>query len=140
MNLIRNQLEDGFLQRIIETSMSDPSVILDIDDNHKMLLDDLVDSVTSEVGRAIVGLTVLQLSVKTICPEQDIRLHKGSATNTGFSWKEGISMRTIDKNFITPALRSYGLLSFNADGFMMTRSLAENYPYSKFYKASIRGN
>jgi len=27
----------------------------------------------------------------------------------------------------------------NADGFMMTRSLAENYPYSKLYKAAIRG-
>src|SRR5690606_6514374 len=26
-----------------------------------------------------------------------------------------------------------------ADGFMMTRSLAENYPYSKLYKAAIRG-
>jgi len=40
---------------------------------------------------------------------------------------------------ITPTLREYGLLRLNADGFMMTRSLAENYPYSNLYKAAIRG-
>ena len=48
-------------------------------------------------------------------------------------------MRTLDKSFITPVLRKHGLLRLNADGFMMTRSLAENYPYSKLYKAAIRG-
>ena len=48
-------------------------------------------------------------------------------------------MRVLDKNFITPTLREHGLLKLNADGFMMTRSLAENYPYSKLYKAAIRG-
>ena len=31
------------------------------------------------------------------------------------------------------------MLRLNADGFMMTRSLAENYPYSPLYKAAIRG-
>ena len=48
-------------------------------------------------------------------------------------------MRTLDKAYITPALRQYGLLKLNADGFMMTRSLAENYPYTALYKAAIRG-
>ena len=49
-------------------------------------------------------------------------------------------MRSLDKTFITPVLRSYDILRTNADGVMMTRSLAENYPYSKLYKAAIRGN
>ncbi len=48
-------------------------------------------------------------------------------------------MRTLDKSHITPILREYDLLRLNADGFMMTRSLAENYPYSKLYKAALRG-
>ncbi|MEE1130219.1 MAG: hypothetical protein UHX00_01175 [Caryophanon sp.] len=48
-------------------------------------------------------------------------------------------MRSLDKNYITPTLRKYNLLKLNADGFMMTRSLAENYPYSTLYKAAIRG-
>jgi hypothetical protein len=40
---------------------------------------------------------------------------------------------------VTPALRKYDLLKLNADGFMMTRSLAENYPYSLLYKAQLKG-
>jgi len=80
----------------------------------------------------------IQLTIKSISPEQSIRLHKGSSS-TSFSWKEGISMRVLDKNYITPLLRKYKLLRLNADGFMMTRTLAENYPYSQVYKAAIRG-
>ncbi len=48
-------------------------------------------------------------------------------------------MRTLDKNYVTPVLRKYDLVRLNADGFMMTRSLAENYPYSDLYKAQLRG-
>lgn len=102
-------------------------------------LNRLVESVTSEVGRALVGLTVLQLCVKAIEPIQSIRLHKGSASRRDFSWRDGISMRSLDKQYVTPVLRKYDLLRLNADGFMMTRSLAENYPYSPVYKANIRG-
>ncbi len=43
------------------------------------------------------------------------------------------------RQYITPILRRYELLRLNADGFMMTRTLAENYPYSFVYKANIRG-
>ena len=48
-------------------------------------------------------------------------------------------MRNLDSNYITPVLRKYDLLKINKFGFMMTRTLAENYPYSKLYKAGIRG-
>lgn len=99
----------------------------------------LVDLVTSEVGRALIGLTVMQLCIKAIAPEQSIRLHKGSSNRGSFSWVEGISMRTLDKNYVTPTLRRHDLVRLNADGFMMTRSLAENYPYSSLYKAQLRG-
>ncbi|GET36394.1 DNA-cytosine methyltransferase [Microseira wollei NIES-4236] len=102
-------------------------------------LNKLVESVTSEVGRALIGLTVLQLCVKAIEPTQSIRLHKGSVGRRDFSWQDGISMRSLDKQYITPVLRKYDLLRLNADGFMMTRSLAENYPYTPVYKANIRG-
>lgn len=81
----------------------------------------------------------MQLCIKTIIPEQSIRLHKGSNNRRGFSWQQGISMRSLDRRFITPMLRKYNLVKLNADGFMMTRSLAENYPYSRVYKAAIRG-
>jgi hypothetical protein len=48
-------------------------------------------------------------------------------------------MRTLDKTYVTPCLRRHNLVKLNADGFMMTRSLAENYPYTDLYKAQLKG-
>ena len=136
---IRSELENGYLEKIIKYCKHPQVKINALPEEHMNLIDNLVNSVTSEVGRAIVGLTVLQLTLKSIDPNQSVRLHKGSSNANSFSWKEGIPMRVLDKNFITPVLRKHGLLKLNADGFMMTRSLAENYPYSGLYKAAIRG-
>lgn len=136
--IIKKALEDGFLEKIIAECQRPDVKIAEINQEQISVIELLVNSVTSEVGRAIVGLTILQLTVKAILPEQSIRLHKGS-TGADFSWKEGVPMRVLDKNYITPVLRKHNLLRLNADGFMMTRSLAENYPYSKLYKAAIRG-
>lgn len=136
--IIKKALEDGFLENIIAECQRPDVKIAEINQEQIAVIELLVNSVTSEVGRAIVGLTILQLTVKAIIPEQSIRLHKGS-TGADFSWKEGVPMRVLDKNYITPVLRKHNLLRLNADGFMMTRSLAENYPYSKLYKAAIRG-
>lgn len=140
LRTLKESLGQGFLANIIQNLKTASPDIDPIDLTHLGILEDLVQSMTSEVGRAIVGLTILQLSVKAIVPAQSIRLHKGGGTRGGgFSWREGISMRVLDKHFITPVLRQYNLLRLNADGFMMTRSLAENYPYSLLYKAAIRG-
>lgn len=138
---IATELSNGYLEREI-LACRDRSSNLDFSEltqAHRYLLDRLVQSITSEVGRALVGLTILQLCVKSIEPEQNIRLHKGSTSTRDFSWCDGISMRSLDKQYITPVLRRYELLRLNADGFMMTRSLAENYPYSTVYKANMRG-
>lgn len=138
---IANELSKGYLERQI-LLCRDNSSSLDfsgLDQIHRQFLDRLIQSITSEVGRALVGLTILQLCVKSIEPKQNIRLHKGSTSIRDFSWCDGISMRSLDKKYITPVLRQYELLRLNADGFMMTRSLAENYPYSTVYKAQLRG-
>ncbi len=129
------ELSTGYLERQILFCRDYSSNIdfLILNQTHKYLLDRLVQSVTSEVGRALVGLSILQLCIKAIEPEQSIRLHKGSTATRDFSWCDGISMRSLDKQYITPVLRKYELLRLNADGFMMTRSLAENYPYSSVY-------
>ena len=138
---ITGELSTGYLEKQI-IKCKDNLAIIDfsqLSQIHIANFNVLVESVTSEVGRALVGLTVLQLCVKAIEPMQSIRLHKGSAGRRDFSWCDGISMRSLDKQYITPVLRQYDLLRLNADGFMMTRSLAENYPYSPVYKANIRG-
>lgn len=136
---IRKAFEKGFLDKLVGDCRSPDIKIGTIDEEAVQLLTRLVDSVTSEVGRAIVGLTVLQLAIKSICPEQSIRLHKGGGTGESFSWQDGLPMRVLDKEFNTPVLRKYDLVKLNADGVFMTRSLAENYPYSQLYKAASRG-
>ena len=111
----------------------------ELSEENKTLLKRLVNGITSEVGRALVGVAFLQLTIKSIAPDQSIRLHKGTTRRGSFSWVDGISMRTIDSTYSTPFLREQGLLNVNKFGVFMTRSLAENYPYSKLYKAEMRG-
>lgn len=139
--LILEALESGYLESMIDLCISHPEQleIESLNENQHSLIDEISSSVTSNYGRGIVGLAFLQLVIKAITPTQSIRLHKSSTNNSKFSWVEGVSMRSLDKQYITPVLRKYDLLKLNADGFMMTRTLAENYPYSRFYKAQLQG-
>lgn len=141
IKVIKDELKNGYLENlIIDLQHSKITIELEkVSHTAQENLRQLVELVTSEVGRALIGLSVMQLSIKAICPQQCIRLHKASSNKGSFSWVEGVSMRTLDKNYVTPALRKYDLVRLNADGFMMTRSLAENYPYSPLYKAQLRG-
>lgn len=138
---IKEELDKGFLDRIynrVNAGMTIDENILPKE--YQDVLKKLVNSITSEKGRALVVLTVIQLTIKAISPEQSIRLHKSSKNSKTFSWTEGISMRQLDSNYITPFLRKYNLLKLNKFGAFMTRSLAENYPYSSLYKAEIRAD
>lgn len=134
---INAELSRGFLEEKIR---SVPSVdFTALSEENQVLLRNMVNGITSEVGRALVGLAFLQLTIKSIAPDQSIRLHKGTTRRGSFSCVEGISMRTIDSTYNTPFLREHGLLNLNSYGVFMTRSLAENYPYTSLYKAEMRG-
>jgi hypothetical protein len=138
---VKSALNQGFFEQKIEEAKSPEtaSVIESrISADQRKAIQEIVSSITAQTGRALVDIFVLQLTVKTICPEQDIRLHKGSSNRGTFSWREGISMRSIDAEHIIPTLRKYELLRINQYGGYMTRTFAENYPYTKFYKAEIR--
>lgn len=138
---ITKALQDGFLHNLFKEIS--PNMVIkasQLPQKYRTILSTLVNSITSEVGRALVGLTINQLVIKAIAPEQSIRLHKGSNSKGKFSWAEGISMRSIDSKYVTPFLRKNDLLSMNKSGVFMTRSLAENYPYSQLYKAELRGD
>ncbi len=134
---VRASLEAGWFEKVIHDVSQNPAMLHPLSDQDSRLINDLVANITSEYGRAVMGLFIIQLVVKSLVREQSIRLHKGGRAQ--FSWVEGISMRSIDSRYITPILRKYNLLSVNSYGVFMTRSLAENYPYTRFYKASIRG-
>lgn len=135
--LINETLANGYL----ESKFSDSTTadFTELSEENKSLLRNMVNGITSEVGRALVGLAFLQLTIKSIAPDQSIRLHKGTTRRGSFSWVDGISMRTIDSTYNTPFLRDHGLININKFGLFMTRSLAENYPYSSLYKAEMRG-
>ncbi len=137
---IQKELDDGYLEeQIHDVATTGTHLDTELSEQHQALIDDLIDGVSDGAGRSLAGLAVVQLTIKSIAPDQNIRLHKGSQRSDHFGWKEGISFRTIDSTHIAPALREYDLLYVNKDGVMMTRSLAENYPYSQVYKASLRG-
>jgi len=133
---VKEQLSMGWLERVY-SELPQAVDSLKVDSDTYELIQKIVDSITSETGRALVGITILQLVVKSLAPDQSIRLHKGGSGD--FSWQKGFPLRSLDAQFITPFLRKYNLLKINKYGVFMTRSLAENYPYSHFYKASIRG-
>ncbi len=134
---INKVLSEGYLYDVMDNLQNVD--FMKLSDDNKILIKRLVNGITSEAGRALVGVTFLQLTIKSITPNQSIRLHKGTTRRGSFSWVDGISMRTIDSTYSTPFLREQGLLNVNKFGVFMTRSLAENYPYSKLYKAEMRG-
>ena len=134
---IRKRFSEGFLDVCIKKCKEGKVDLDKLSEVHKQILKKIVAAVTSERGRAIAGLAILQMATKAIDQTQSIRLHKSG--HGDFSWSEGVTMRVLDKEFVTPFLRKENLLNLNRDGVMMTRSLAENYPYTRFYKAAIRG-
>lgn len=137
-DLIVEELGNGFLNKVLDRVKRD-GFNDGLSDDNKQLLLDFANGITSNYGRGLIAVGIQQLTIKSICPEQSIRLHKASNQKNAFSWKEGISMRSIDSGYITPFLRENGLLKLNADGAFMTRSLAENYPFTKLYKAKLQG-
>ncbi len=106
---VKGTFEGGFLDRLIDALLAGAEHVntTDVSPEAEACVNGLVDSLTSEVGRALIGLSVMQLCVKSIAPRQNIRLHKGSSNRVSFSWVEGISMRTLDKKHVTPTLRKY---------------------------------
>lgn len=134
---IKKTLSTDYLQKKLDNLENVD--LTELSDDNKHLLEELVDGVTSEKGRGLLGVAFLQLVIKTITPEQSVRLHKSSNQRGNFSWKDGISMRTLNSKYTGKFLKDNGLLNSNKFGSFMTRTLAENYPFSKLYKAEIRG-
>lgn len=129
----------GYLQNVLNEVQSGKVDLQSVPPDDAKTIRQIVDGVSGNEGRAIVNVCFLQLAIKSIEPDQSIRLHKGGGTRNGFSWVEGISMRTLDSKYTSKFLRDNHLMSMNSFGAMMTRSFAENYPYSSLYKASIKG-
>ncbi len=134
---ICDAFESGYLLKVLKDVQAGKIDLSAVPNDDAKLLKRIVDGVSENEGRAIVCICFLQLAIKSIEPTQSIRLHKGGSK--GFSWVDGISMRSLDSRYTSKFLRDNHLMSMNSFGAMMTRSFAENYPYSGLYKASIKG-
>lgn len=66
---------------------------------------------------------------KLLNPSQDIRYHK-------IEFENGFSGRSFDTTYITPTLKSLGLLSMAESGWL-TRSLEQAYPYDENFNGKI---
>lgn len=129
----------GFLEKVYRECVTGRHDLSNLPESVRDHLRNMVSAISATGGRALTGLVFLQLAVKAIAPEQSIRLHKGGPSASDFSWRQGISLRSLDKDFSTAFLRDHRLLEINRDGVMMTRTLAENYPYTRLYKARMAG-
>ena len=136
---IVEQFRSGFLDKVYRESVTGRHDLSQLPDEVCLRLKNMVSAISASGGRALTGLVFLQLAVKAIAPKQSVRLHKGGPARSDFSWRQGISLRSLDKDFSGPFLRDNRLLEINRDGVMMTRTLAENYPYTQLYKARMAG-
>lgn len=79
--------------------------------------------------KGVYTVLITLLVHKLIDPEQDIRYHQTQMPG-------GFSGRTIDTQYITPALKELGLPAMAESGWL-TRSLEQPYPYTLDYKGKI---
>ena len=132
-------IENGFLDTILSNAIQQskngihPFEDPKLTENGAILTRALIDGFRGEKGRGLYIHSVLISAIKTVCPEQDIRLHKTD-------WIDGIGMRVIDKKCISAWFNSRNLgVKMNQDGVFMTRSLAVDIPYVPSFPPKIKG-
>ena len=64
---INDSLDAGYLDNLIDDCIKNPGHVLTLDENHIKAITQLTNF-DSESGRAILGLTFMQLAIKSICP------------------------------------------------------------------------
>lgn len=117
-------------EKLLETYKNSFTVddILDIDIKTIENIKIIGLKINSQKGVFTVLTTLV--THKILFPNQDVRKHQSKM-------EDGFSGRTIDTNYITPALKELGLPSMTTTGWL-TRSLETPYEYTLNYKGEIR--
>lgn len=148
---IQTAMREGWLNDRMSRALNPELLELELAPEWLARLRQVADGMNEKYGRAMAATAALQMAIKAIAPDQSIRLTKGrapsrqrgkgrsGAARDDFSWVEGISMRSLSQEFMVGFLRENKLVRGNKFGPFMTRSFAENYPYSPLYKAVMRG-
>jgi DNA (cytosine-5)-methyltransferase 1 len=83
----------------------------------------------SESSKGLMTVIITLFTHKIIHPEQDIRYHQAQLPN-------GFAGRTIDKEFVTPFMKSVSFPAMSESGWL-TRSLEQPHPYTLVYPGKI---
>lgn len=108
-----------------EVSKQDYSTTLPKDTENQVKL--LVSHSESSKGMMTVLITLF--THKIVNPQQDIRYHQAQQPN-------GFAGRSIDKDFITPFMKSVSFPAMSESGWL-TRSLEQPHPYTLDYPGKI---
>lgn len=84
----------------------------------------------SEANKGMMTVLITLFTHKIFDPEQDIRYHQAQQPN-------GFAGRTIDKDVITPFMKSVSFPSMSESGWL-TRSLEQPHPYTLDYPGNIK--
>lgn len=84
----------------------------------------------SESSKGMMTVLVTLFVHKIVNPEQDIRYHQAQQQN-------GFAGRSIDKDFITPFMKSVSFPAMSESGWL-TRSLEQPHPYTLDYPGNIK--
>ena len=84
----------------------------------------------SEASKGMMTVLITLFTHKIVHPEQDIRYHQAQQPN-------GFAGRSIDKDFITPFMKSVSFPSMAESGWL-TRSLEQPHPYTLDYPGNIK--
>lgn len=86
--------------------------------------------VRSEASKGMMTVLITLFTHKIVRPEQDIRYHQAQQPN-------GFAGRSIDKDVITPFMKSVSFPSMSESGWL-TRSLEQPHPYTLDYPGRIK--
>ncbi|MBR0077558.1 MAG: hypothetical protein IJP72_04070 [Bacteroidales bacterium] len=84
----------------------------------------------SEASKGMMTVLITLFTHKIVTPEQDIRYHQAQQPN-------GFAGRTIDKDVITPFMKSVSFPAMSESGWL-TRSLEQPHPYTLDYPGNIK--
>lgn len=86
----------------------------------------------SETNKGLITVLITLLTHKIVDKNQDIRYHQAQQEN-------GFSGRSIDKDFVTPFMKSVSFPAMSESGWL-TRSLEQPHPYTLDYPGKIKPN
>ena len=84
----------------------------------------------AELNKGLITVLITLLTHKIVNASQDIRFHQAQQNN-------GFSGRSIDKEVVTPFMKSVGFPSMSESGWL-TRSLEQPHPYTLDYPGKIK--